>query len=105
MKRGPKPIGEQPMTHAERQARYRAAHQDGSPKLRYRKPADRRSRPQRWRDAVAELVELQADYQAWLDTLPPSLADSATADALRTICELDLSELEGIEPPRGFGRD
>jgi hypothetical protein len=40
-----------------------------------------------------------------LDALPPSLADSATADALRTICDLDLSELQGIEPPRGFGRD
>ena len=66
--------------------------------------ADRRSRPQRWRDAVAELAELQGDYQAWLDALPPSLADSATADALRAICDLDLSVLE-IEPPRGFGRD
>ncbi len=36
--------------------------------------------------------------------LPPSLADSATADALRAICDLDLSVLE-IDPPRGFGRD
>ena len=78
---------------------------DDAPKIRYRKPADRRSRPQRWRDAVAELVELQGDYQAWLDALPPSLADSATADALRAISDLDLSELQGIEPPRGFGRD
>ena len=42
----------------------------------------------------------QGDYQAWLDGLPPSLADSATADALRSICDLDLSELQGIEPPR-----
>jgi len=31
--------------------------------------------------------------------------DSATAEALRAICELDLSELQAIEPPRGFGRD
>ncbi len=104
MKRGPKPIGERTMTPAERQARYRATHADGAPKVRYRKPADRRSRPQRWRDAVAELVELQGDYQAWLDALPPSLADSVTAEALRAICDLDLSVLE-IEPPRGFGRD
>ena len=93
------------MTPAERQARYRAARADGAPKVRFRRPADRRSRPQRWRDAVAELVELQADYQSWLDTLPENLQDSATAEALRTICNLDLSELEGIEPPRGFGRD
>lgn len=93
------------MTLAERQARFRAAHADGAPKVRYRKPSDRRSRPQRWRDAVTELVELQGDYQAWLDALPLSLAESATADALRAICDLDLSELQGIEPPRGFGRD
>ena len=60
MKRGPKPIGETAMTHAERQARYRATHaRAAAPKIKYRKPADRRSRPQRWRDAVAELVELQ----------------------------------------------
>ena len=102
---GRKPLGDRPMTLAERQARYRASHADGAPKIRYRKPTDRRSRPQRWRDAVAELVELQGDYQEWLDALPPSLADSATADALRAICDLDLSELESVEPPRGFGRD
>jgi hypothetical protein len=34
-----------------------------------------------------------------------SLAGSATADALRAICDLDLSELENAEPPRGFGQD
>lgn len=104
---GPKPIGERTMTAAERQARYRAAHAADAPvtvKVRYRKPADRRSRPQRWRDAVAELLELQADYQEWLDALPVSLADTPTADALRAVCDLDLSGLE-IDPPRGFGRD
>ena len=105
MSRGPRPIGDRAMTPAERQARFRQAHADGSPKIRYRRPGDRRSRPQRWRDAVTELVELQGDYQAWLDTLPPSLVDSATADALRAICDLDLSGLESVEPPRGFGRD
>ena len=93
------------MTTAERQARFRAAHADGSPKVRYRRPGDRRSRPQRWRDAVAELVTLQAEYRDWLDTLPENLEISATADALRSIRDLDLSDLEQIEPPRGFGRD
>ena len=94
------------MTPAERQARYRATHASPAPvvKVRYRRPADRRSRPQRWRDAVAELVELQADYQQWLDGLPESLADTPTAEALRAVCDLDLSELE-IDLPRGFGRD
>jgi len=56
MSRGPKPIGDRAMTAAERQARFRQAHADGSPKIRYLRPGDQRSRPQRWRDAVAELV-------------------------------------------------
>ncbi len=59
-KRGPKPQDEAALTPVERQARYRAARQAGTPVVRYRKPGDRRSRPQRWKDAVAELVELQA---------------------------------------------
>lgn len=103
---GPKPLGERALTPAERQARYRAAHAGPAPavKVRYRRPADRRSRAQRWRDAVAELVELQADYQLWLDGLPEGLANTVTADALRAVCEVDLSGLE-VDPPRGFGRD
>ncbi len=105
MKPGPKPLLGTTMTHAERQARYRASQADGTPKRHYRRPADRRSRPQRWHDAVAELIELQNDYQAWVDVLPENLADSATANALRAICDLDLSELVSVEPPRDFGRD
>jgi hypothetical protein len=93
------------MTHAERQARYRAKQAAGTVTFRYRKPVDRRSRLQRWLDAVAELQELQDEYQAWLDALPQNIADSATAEALRAICDLELSELESIVPPRGFGRD
>ena len=42
------------------------------------------------------------DYQTWLDTLPENLADTATANRLRMLCELDLSELASAEPPRGF---
>ena len=93
------------MTHAERQARYRAKQAVGAPTFRYRKPVDRRSRVQRWRDVVAELQELQDEYQTWLDALPQNMEDSATAEALRAICDLDLSELQSIVPPRGFGRD
>jgi hypothetical protein len=29
----------------------------------------------------------------------------ATAEALGPICEFDLSELQAIVPPRGFGRE
>jgi hypothetical protein len=100
-----KPIGDRPMTDAERQARHRAAQAAGKPASRIHSSADRRSRIQRWRDAVAELATLQAHYAAWWDVLPPSLQSGATAEALQAICELDLSELRAVEPPRGFGRD
>jgi hypothetical protein len=105
MKPGPKPVSGITMTHAERQARYRARQAAGTPTLRYRKPADRRSRLQRWRDAVAELQGLQSEYQAWLDALPQNMVDSTIAETLLAICELDLSDLENVTPPRGFGRD
>ena len=97
------PIGEKPLTNAERQARHRAAR--GLPASRTQRPADHRSRAQRWRDAVAELLALQAHYSTWLEAMPDNLQDGATADALRTVCDLDLAELKTIEPPRGFGRD
>ncbi len=61
--------------------------------------------PQRWHDTVGTLVGLQAEYAAWLAALPANLRDSAIADVLQAICELDLGELPAIEPPRGFGRD
>ena len=99
------PIGEKPMTDAERQARYRAARAVGRPIIHTRRPADHRGRAQRWNDAVAALIGLQTDYLAWLEALPVNLQGSATAEALRTICDLDLGELQTIQPPRGFGRD
>ena len=100
-----KPLGEKAMTDAERQARCRTARAAGRPPVRTRRPADHRSRAKRWRATVAELVQLQAEYQAWLDALPDTLQDTTTAEALRAICECDLSELQSIEPARGFGRD
>jgi hypothetical protein len=98
-------IGDAPMTGAERQARFRAARADGATVVRLRRPAERRSRIQRWRDAVSTLTTLQTEYARWLDALPDNQRDGATAEALQTIVELDLSELQTIEPPRGFGRD
>jgi hypothetical protein len=99
------PIGDKPLTNAERQARYRAARAAGLPATRTRRPADHRSRARRWHDTVAELLALQADYAAWFEALPDNLQDGATADALRAVCDLDLSELQAVQPPRGFGRD
>ena len=100
-----KPLGDRPMTNAQRQARYRAARAVARPVIDYRRLADRRSRARRWHDAVAVLLTLQAEYRAWLEALPDSLQDGATAQALQAIDELDFDELEAIEPPRGFGRD
>jgi hypothetical protein len=102
----PRPsIGETAMTGAERQARYRTMHADGAPVIRIRRPTDRRSRIQRWNDTIAAAVELQVEYADWLDALPDNQQDSALAEALRAIVEFDLSELQALEPPRGFGRD
>jgi hypothetical protein len=107
MPRGRNPNGDAPLSNAERQARYRLRHQAGqpAPAARVRRAADRRSRPQRWHDAVTELLTLQAVYAAWLEALPDTLQGTATAEALQAIVDLDLDTLAAIEPPRGYGRD
>jgi hypothetical protein len=64
-----------------------------APVIRIRHPPDRRSRIQHWNDTIAALTELQVEYGGWLDALPDNQQDSATAEALRAIVELDLSEL------------
>ena len=100
------PDRRQTLSNAERQARYRARKlAEQSETVRYRSPKDRRGRAQRWRDAVAELLDLQAQYARWHDTLPESLRDNATAEALQSIIDLDLDDLAAIVPPRGYGRD
>ena len=60
MPRGRKPAGETPLSNAERQAQYRSRHQgtQAAAVVRGRRQSDRRSRLQRWRDAVAELLGL-----------------------------------------------
>jgi hypothetical protein len=103
MPRGHKPEGEYALSNAERQARHRArlrAHQSRVV-VKRRKPVDRRSRPQRWDDALAEMLAVQAECAAWFDALPESLRDSATAVALQAIIDLDLDALAEVEPPRG----
>ena len=93
------------LSNAERQQRYRDRRKEQQPRIHYRQPQDRRSRPQRWRDAVQTLVDLQAEYQDWLDNLPEGLQGTAAAEKLEAICEYDFGDLEALEPPRGFGRD
>jgi hypothetical protein len=103
------------MSVAERSAAYRArrkAEIEAAGKapvirLRYRRPADRRSKPQRWADAVETLAELLDGYQDWRDTLPASLTDSALADRLDEVLALRdaVEQLQAAELPKGFGRD
>jgi len=85
------------LTNAERQARFRQAHANGQPKLRYRRPADKRSRPQRWRDAVNELVNLQEEYRTWLDTGLCRQSLTSTSPSLRASSRLE--DLAGIDDP------
>ena len=112
---GPPPRGDRAATPAERSAAYRArrkaivaaAPTKPSVIVRYRRPADRRSRPQQWADAVQTLADLLDRFQEWRDNLPPSLANSATAEALDAVLELRgyVEELQAVQLPKGFGRD
>jgi hypothetical protein len=92
------------MTPAQRQARHRARLRR---ETRTPPAAARRipPRPRRWATAVAALIELQDEYRAWLDTLPANLEGSRLAEKLLAIAELELEELQMIDPPRGYGRD
>ena len=107
MPRGRKPAGETSLSNAERQAPLSFAPPGAGTVGRdpNAAPVDRCPRPRRWHDAVAELVELQVTYAAWLEALPDTLQGTATADALQAIADLDLDTLAAIEPPSGYGRD
>jgi hypothetical protein len=48
---------------------------------------------------------LNVDFFSPPKGLPDGFRDTATAEVLRAIAELDLTELQAIIPPRGFGRD
>jgi hypothetical protein len=79
MPRGRQPEGEHALSNAERQARYRARReaQQPAPVVRYRRPADRRTRAQRWHDTVTWLVALQAEWGPGKDeTEQPSVVTS-----------------------------
>jgi hypothetical protein len=112
---GPLPRGDRATTPVERAAAYRARRKAtiaAAPTkppvvLRYRRPADRRTQPQRWADAVQTLADLLDRFQQWRDNLPASLENSATAEALDAVLELRgyVEELEAVRLPRGFGRD
>jgi len=107
---GRTPEGEQALTGAERQARYRARHalpMETIAVIRDRPSGKVRTatRVQRWHAAVDALVALQAEYAAWLQALPEATRDGPTGEALQAIVDLELDEIVAIQPPRGFGRD
>lgn len=97
-----------------------------------------KSRNQRWMDAAVELRtaydrieeaanefnsilanlrDIQSEYEDWQGNLPENLAYSAVGEKLDAIVDLDLDdieldefsekvdEVEGVDLPLGFGRD
>jgi len=106
MPRGREPEGEIALTNAERQARYRARREAEQPPVIIKQPRpSRQSRGKRWDDALAVMIAVQAECAAWFEILPESLRDSATAEALQEIIDLDLESIAAVRPPRGYGRD
>jgi hypothetical protein len=74
------------------------------------------SRPKRWGDAcsrasdgLGDLVDIQQEYNDWLENMPDSLKQGPTGQALEAIEALDIEsakdtveEAEGVELPGGF---
>jgi hypothetical protein len=50
-------------------------------------------------------IDLQDAYRTSLSNLPANLEGSRPAEKRQAIGELDLDELQAIDPPRGYGRD
>ncbi len=106
---GRTPEGDQALTGAERQARYRQ--RLGPPPERpagravSRRPPRARPLSRRWIEAVAALAALQAEYARWLEALPEATRETATGEALQAMVDLNLEEIMAIQPPLGFGRD
>src|SRR4051812_49846051 len=111
---GPKPRGDRTATPAERSAAYRARRKvtaAAAPTkppvvVRYRRPADRRSRPERWADAVQTLADMLDRFQEWRDNMPSRLGDSPTAGAPDTLLGLrgDVEDLQTVQLPKSVGR-
>jgi hypothetical protein len=67
------------LSDAERARAYRERRKAGEKLVRYRRPKDRRSKPQQWADATETLLSVLDAYQDWRDNMPPGLAESTTA--------------------------
>ena len=106
MPRGREPEGEIAMTNAERQARHRARRLVEQPPAIIKQPRPlKQTRRKRWDNALAVMMTVQAECAAWFEALPESPRDSATAEALQEIIDLDLESIAAVRPPLGYGRD
>lgn len=84
-----------------------------------KKKPKRPSRTDQWaeacgaaKDGLADLISLQEEYNEWKGNLPENLENSPVGEKLQAIENLDLQsaldtveEAEGLDLPRGFGRD
>jgi hypothetical protein len=106
MPRGREPEGETALSNAGRQARYRARRlAEHPPAVVKQSRLPRQSRRKRWDGALAVMMTVQAECAAWFEALPESLRDSATAEALQEMIDLDLETIARVRPPLGYGRD
>jgi len=67
---------------------------------------------QRAVEALGELTELQQEFSDWKDNLPENLQSGTLYEKLEDVTNLDfesaldtVQEAEGLDLPRGFGRD
>ena len=74
-------------------------------------------------ESASDLRSVQEEYEEWKDNLPENLQSSALGEKLEEVCNLDIEnaadtlrnaidevkgvfeEAEGVDLPRGFGRD
>jgi hypothetical protein len=65
---------------------YRERKAAGEPGVRYRKPEAWRTRQRRWRDAVQELFDIQADCQVWRRTHNAADVTRLLIAGFRSVC-------------------
>jgi hypothetical protein len=88
-------------------------------KRRARRKARNPSRADRWADAASrarsaleELESLREEYEQWRDNLPENLQGSTLGEKLNEVADMEfqdmisvLEDAEGLDLPKGFGRD